>query len=29
MKAQLDKAGIANQHAVFCQVAGEAFRKES
>ncbi|MDD2466861.1 MAG: class I SAM-dependent DNA methyltransferase [Desulfobulbus sp.] len=25
MKAQLDKAGIANQHAALCQVAGEAF----
>ncbi|HSA01948.1 MAG TPA: class I SAM-dependent DNA methyltransferase [Candidatus Paceibacterota bacterium] len=25
MKEQLDKAGIANQHAALCQVAGEAF----
>src|SRR5713101_441263 len=25
MRAQLDRAGVANQHAALCQTAGEAF----
>jgi len=29
MKAQLDKAGIANQHAALCQASGEAFYNTS
>ncbi|MQX37767.1 N-6 DNA methylase [Roseospira navarrensis] len=29
MKAQLDKAGVANQHAALCQAAGEAFYNTS
>jgi type I restriction-modification system DNA methylase subunit len=29
MKAQLDKAGVANQHAALCQASGEAFYNTS
>ncbi len=29
MKAQLDKAGVANQHAALCQASGEAFSNTS
>src|SRR5437773_5186289 len=29
MKEQLDKAGIANQHAALCQASGEAFYNTS
>ncbi len=29
MKAQLDKAGVAKQHATLCQASGEAFYNTS
>src|SRR5215467_725854 len=29
MKAELDRAGVANQHVVLCQAAGEAFYNTS
>ncbi len=28
MKAELDKAGVANRHAALCQASGEAFYSE-